>query len=158
MNSNQQDMRINRTEARQRATLRLADQTGHHEVDIPDSRPHAWISAAPRSPGFGLPGQVQLAPSVWLCCVYLSSHASERVDANREAVRLDRLLRAAADAWLRQRPAAGMQAGTCVFCFRPDPSESAGHEAIGSSPGFLIRINALPGNNGEMLTRLDFAG
>jgi hypothetical protein len=142
--------------ASHRAALRLAPLP--RGTDAGGAAPQTWISAAPRSPGYGLPGSVQLAPSVWLCCVYLSSQASERVDAGREALRLDTLMRAAADAWSRQHRVAGAQGTTCVFCFRPDFTEAPGSPAIGSSPGFLIRINVLPGPNGELLTRLDFAG
>ena len=109
----------------------------------------SWVEAGRRANATGLPGRVQLAPAVWLCCVYLSAQNAERLEA---------LLQAAADSWHGQEQTLGTRIGSCIFCFKPRRPEPHAHSGIGSAQGFLIRIQSIDSGDGELLTRLEFAG
>lgn len=78
-----------------------------------------WIDVSRVACGYGMPGKVRLAPSVWLCCVYFAARDEDRIDPRREAFRLDALLRDAATAWSQHTRTVGSRAGQCIFRFNP---------------------------------------
>lgn len=115
-----------------------------------------WIDAGEQFSAYSLPGRIQLSPSVWLCCVYLAPRVAERVDANRESVRLDALLCAAADAWKQHRRTPDND--SCVFAFQPDAPVPMRNAVHNSAPGYLIRVACEVDENNATFTRLEFAG
>ena len=116
---------------------------------------HSWMDAGQRFGADGLPGRIQLSPSVWLCCVYLSPRVAERVDAICESIRLDALLRATIDAWQRHQRAPG--ASSFVFSFQPDEQDEQCNAMRSSAPGYLIRVQCEIDDGGSTFTRLEFA-
>lgn len=113
------------------------------------------MDAGPQFSADGLPGRIQLSPSVWLCCVYLSPRVAERVDANCESIRFDALLRATTDAWQRYQRAPG--ASSCVFPFQPGALDEECYAVRSSAPGHLIRVQCEIDDDGSTYTRLEFA-
>lgn len=146
-----------RSEERRPAIARVLSQGGHSGGIVAGGQ-QSWVEAGRRANATGLPGRVQLAPAVWLCCVYLSAQNAERVDADCETQRLEALLQAAADSWHGQEQTLGTRIGSCIFCFKPRRPEPHAHSGIGSAQGFLIRIQSIDSGDGELLTRLEFAG
>ena len=94
-------------------------QTIHTQPGPETPTASGWIDVSRVACGYGMPGHVKLASSVWLCCVYFASRDQERIDPSREALRLDSLLRDAATAWSKHARSDGSRSGQCIFRFNP---------------------------------------
>ena len=110
--------------------MNVAEQRPQTETPVATG----WMDVSRLACGYGMPGRVRLAPSVWLCCVYFAARENDRIDAEEEAFRLDTLLRDAATAWAQHSRSVGTRAGHCIFSFNPGrPLDNPG-----ASP---VRIN-----------------
>lgn len=102
--------------------------------------------------GYGMPGRVTLAPSVWLCCVYFAAQENDHIDPVTEAFRLDTLLRDAATAWAEHSRAANSRAGKCIFSFNPGRPMDDPHA---SPPHFNLSVTVQANDAADWATRIE---
>lgn len=116
--------------------------------------PHAtgWIDVSRVACGYGMPGRVELAPSVWLCCVYFAAQDQDRIDPVKEALRLDTLLRNAATAWARHAQQSGSRPGQCHFSFKTGMSPD---QSAGSPVSFNLSVTVEADDQADWATRIE---
>ena len=111
-----------------------------------------WIDVSRVACGYGMPGRVELAPSVWLCCVYFAAQDKDRIDPAKEAFRLDTLLRDAATAWARHTQVTGSRPGQCHFSFKT--GTPLDHTA-GSPVSFSLSVTVEADDEADWATRIE---
>ena len=111
-----------------------------------------WVDVSRVACGYGMPGRVGLAPSVWLCCVYFAAQDKDRIDPAKEAFRLDTLLRDAATAWARHAQATGSRPGQCHFSYKT--GTPLDHTA-GSPVSFNLSVTVEADDEADWATRIE---
>lgn len=111
-----------------------------------------WVDVSRVACGYGMPGRVELEPSVWLCCVYFAAQDEDRIDPAKEAFRLDSLLRDAATAWARHTQEAGSRAGQCHFRFK---SGTPLDDSAGSPVSFNLSVTVEADDKADWATRIE---
>ncbi len=111
-----------------------------------------WIDVSRVACGYGMPGPVKLAPTVWLCCVYFAARQNDSTDAAEDAFRLDALLRNAATAWAQHTRATGSRPGQ--FCFDFNPGKPPGGSG-GSTVSFNLSVTVEANNTAQWATWIE---